>query len=96
MLLQHGADVHAQDKEKWTPLHIAAGNGHTEVVELLLEKGADINAKDEYGGTPLHYAALKGQTEVAEFLLEKKADVHPKRNIMIRLCISLLKMATRR
>ena len=29
---------------KWTPLHLAAQNGHTEVVKSLVELGADIGA----------------------------------------------------
>ena len=28
----------------WTPLSIAAGNGHLPVVEYLVERGADIEA----------------------------------------------------
>ena len=31
---------------KWTPLHIAAGNDSVKMGELLISKGADINAKD--------------------------------------------------
>ena len=29
-----------------TPLHIAAGNGHTDSVAVLVASGADINMKD--------------------------------------------------
>ena len=34
-------------------LHIAAANGHLEVVKFLLENGKNINEKDEYGLTVL-------------------------------------------
>jgi len=33
---------------KWTPLHLAAHQGHLNVVELLVNKKADINAKDNH------------------------------------------------
>jgi ankyrin repeat protein len=36
-----------------TPLHIAAQQGHLEVVKVLLDHGADINAKRSDGETPL-------------------------------------------
>lgn len=36
-----------------TPLHIAARNGHAEVVRLLLAAGASVDAADKYGRTPL-------------------------------------------
>ena len=36
--------IHRHIKYKWTPLHLAAQNGHTEVVKSLVELGADIGA----------------------------------------------------
>lgn len=45
---------------KLTPLHIAAHEGHTAVVERLVGYGADLNAEVEDGNTALHLiVALK-------------------------------------
>ena len=33
-------------QRQWTPLHLAARDGHTEIVDLLVKNGADINIKD--------------------------------------------------
>ena len=37
-LITKGADVNAEDSNKITPLHFAAGNGHKEIVDTLLSK----------------------------------------------------------
>eukprot|EP00296_Roombia_truncata_P007793 JP446246.1.p1 GENE.JP446246.1~~JP446246.1.p1 ORF type:complete len:424 (+),score=100.75 JP446246.1:91-1272(+) len=51
------AIVHWRDEMfQTTPLHLAAGNGHSDVVKQLMQAGADINAKDYDGDTPLYYA----------------------------------------
>ena len=63
-----------------TPLHLAAVNGHKEIVELLIAKGADVNAKDKFGDTPLHDAAMRDQKEVAELLIANGADVNAKQD----------------
>ena len=43
------------------PLHIAAMNGHLDVVRELLQWDADIMARDVNENTPLHYAARDGK-----------------------------------
>lgn len=59
-----------------TPLHSAAMEGNTKVVEKLIALDHDINAKDVNGTTPLHGAALEGQLETVELLLQKGADAN--------------------
>ena len=38
--LADGTDVNAKNERRWTPLHIAAVEGHKEITELLIAKGA--------------------------------------------------------
>jgi hypothetical protein len=52
-----------------TALHLAATDGHCELVELLLRKGADAQARDAAGMTP-DEAARAGGAEGATLLLE--------------------------
>eukprot|EP00435_Cladocopium_sp_Y103_P070859 s202_g36.t1 len=62
-----------------TPLHCAADNGRTEVVELLVAAKAPLDAKNEKGWTPLHRAARDGHAEVVQLLLKSKAQVDVKK-----------------
>ena len=70
--LATGTDVDV--KGGWmviTPLHMAALNGHKEIVELLIAKGADVNTKIEVGD-------YKGQTPLdatIEFRHPETADL---------------------
>lgn len=44
-----------------TPLHLASGAGHVDVVEWLLRSGkAQIGRRDAKGNTALHHAAMGG------------------------------------
>ena len=62
-------------KEGYTPLLVAAQEGHTEVCELLLAAGSDVGERDKKGDTPLLVAAQEGHFEVCEVLLAAGSDV---------------------
>ena len=64
LLLEHGADVNAEDNHYSTPLHLATSSD-PEIVQLLLQHGADINALDQRHRTPLHLAM---QSQVSDKL----------------------------
>jgi hypothetical protein len=49
---------------------IAAGNGHTEIVDKLLDHGAYVDAIRSNGNTALSLAAQKGHTKIASTLLK--------------------------
>jgi ankyrin repeat protein len=74
-LLECGANVKAQNKDKETPLHVASKRGQTEVARVLIERGADISAQDKDGQTPMHLASQAGKQEVTRVLIECGADV---------------------
>ncbi|XP_059388147.1 caskin-2-like [Carassius carassius] len=57
------------------PLHLAARNGHKDIIRLLLKAGIDINRTTK-SGTALHEAALYGKTEVVQLLLDAGIDVN--------------------
>lgn len=73
LLLKSGADVHALNKWRETPLLTAANHGQAGAVEALLKAGADPCKCTDTGWSPLSIAAYKGHDDVVKLLLEEGA-----------------------
>uniref|UniRef100_A0A8C6UUM0 Ankyrin repeat and sterile alpha motif domain containing 1A n=1 Tax=Neogobius melanostomus TaxID=47308 RepID=A0A8C6UUM0_9GOBI len=74
-----GPNVNCVDSTGYSPLHHAALNGHSEVVEALLRNEALTNIADNKGCYPLHLAAWKGDERIV-WLLIHQGPSHPKLN----------------
>jgi len=76
------------DDEGNSLLHIAAANGHYEIVRFLTIKGASLDRTNLYGWTALMQACRYGHTKSAAHLINSKADVNAT-NIMGLNALSL-------
>ncbi|MGE3277862.1 MAG: ankyrin repeat domain-containing protein [Vicinamibacterales bacterium] len=75
VLLYAGANVKATTRlGAYTPLHLAASAGASDVVAALLDAGADPAARTTTGATPLMLASQAGSVEAVTRLLDKGAD----------------------
>jgi serine/threonine protein kinase len=69
MLLTSGdIDVDEGDYDKRTALHLAAGEGNDDIVELLCQHNANVNVEDRWGNRPLDDAESANNTASARIL----------------------------
>ena len=80
LLLSYGAEVSARNRDRSTPLHIAAWDGSATHVEMLLDAGADIHALNCMGNTPLHCAVIANNLSTVEALLARGSSVELRNN----------------
>lgn len=78
-LMETGVHLTAVNEAQETALHLAAKEGHEEMMEFLLDNSSrgesfDVDAVTEERLTPLHYAAANGHVEVLQTLLGHGAD----------------------
>jgi uncharacterized protein len=73
--LAQGDDLNAFSVRHFSPLMVAAREGHTDIVRLLLKAGADANAAHPNGRTALHFAAGNGHLDLVTALVSHGANV---------------------
>lgn len=75
--IESGMDVNGFDStQKLTALHMAAYNGHTEIVDYLLKKGAAVDCRDRDKKTPLIHACTGPFSATVQTLIKAGADVN--------------------
>lgn len=78
-LVEHKAEINAQDKNKQTPLHRAMASGNEDLILFLIENGADLNAKDDQENLPhnfYHVKDIKKAENILSKLKEKGVDLN--------------------
>nr|GEV85747.1 dual specificity protein kinase shkC-like [Tanacetum cinerariifolium] len=75
VLDEDGVDVNSIDLDGRTALHIAASEGHVEVVKFLLSRKANIDARDRWGSTAAADAKYYGNVETYNILKARGAKV---------------------
>ena len=74
-LIGHGCKVSCVSVDGYTPLMVAAQEGHEEVMKKLILAGANVRTQDEHGNTALHYAAVNRHIQCGINLVEGGASV---------------------
>lgn len=72
-LLDKGANVNTQDKNKRSLLLLATINKQVEMAKLLVNNGANVDLQDNIQDSPFLYAGASGQTELVELYLANGA-----------------------
>ncbi len=79
LLIFEGANVNALPEvlPGYMPIHEAARNGHSEVVDYLIQAGADMDARGGlYGLTPLLLAIMNNDIPTVEILIHRGARLN--------------------
>ena len=97
ILLEHGADVRKKNPLwEYTALHLAADNGHVEIIlDLLKNSRTDINAVSGSGATPLMLSVISQHIKAVQVLLEHGADVNAKDTVDVRGMTALMYAASK-
>ena len=69
--VNRGAPLDNANKDGFTPLHVAAISGKSEVVRYLIKLDTDINICALHSNTALHIAAYSGSVKSIKILLKE-------------------------
>lgn len=71
-LLTQGANPKVADDYQWTPLHLAAREGHDDTVRILVARGADVGARTNFNNKAADLARKAGKTTTEKILLAEE------------------------
>jgi hypothetical protein len=74
-LAEHKADLNSPDNDGFTPVYVAAQEGHMEVVKALAGRGANLDTPNNNGASPVLIAAQMGHVKAIRALVEHGADI---------------------
>ncbi|XP_053677008.1 ankyrin-3-like [Anopheles nili] len=69
-------DINTCNTNGLNALHLAAKDGHYDIVNELLKRGALVDNATKKGNTALHIASLAGQKDIIQLLLQYNASVN--------------------
>lgn len=92
LFLEAKVGTEIRNNRGWTPLIMAAFNGHHEILDLLFQHKPDVNALDMDGNTALHWAAFNGHISCASRLIQHHAKIGIQNNSG---CTPLMQAAAR-
>jgi hypothetical protein len=75
LIAEHPEHVNAKGGSETTPIHVAASEGHSDILSLLIDHGADVNGQGMDDNTPLRRASRNARLEAGKILLDRGADI---------------------
>lgn len=79
-MVAEGGNLNDRDHYGSTPLMVAAGGGHKDIVTFLLQKGADVNSKDKYGFSAIFCSMNNDHVSSVELLIKHGASLDTRAN----------------
>ena len=87
-LIDAGADIEANNKDKSSPLLLASRSGSFDIVKMLVEAGAGVCVTDNKGDTCLTIAAAVAQEENVRNLLRSLFRLPPEERVTVQATTS--------
>ena len=85
-----GAEINIEDEAGWTPLQVAARNGHVACVAQLIKWGAHLDSTNKNGWTALMAASRNGRLECVQELVSFLLVALPSIPLSLIMCRSWL------
>jgi ankyrin repeat protein len=77
-MLEMGASLNARGANGFTALHVAAANGHADMLKYLIRQGCDQDALSDFGDVALMVAIREKNAEAAAVLMRRNVNfAHP-------------------